>query len=277
MTPPVPDEYRLDGPPYRTRPNLIQPARRVSDDAPVVLKVHAGDEYFAELTALRHYNAFPVGSFARVVRLLDHDDARQTLVLERIAGQRLDHEWPNARADTDTTAVLARTMAELWLTPLPDAGAVGWWQLRDYISALERPAPPGVDAEELARAAALARELRAEPENAVVVHGDLHHENVLIEPAGTAAVLDPKGLTGAPGFDVAALLGNPLGRLAEAGNVASLLAGRVHVLAAELGRERQWVSAWGWVGAVLGAVWSAESAQFPADHLAVAAVLRTLS
>lgn len=270
----MPDGYRPDGVPYRTQPNLIQPARRVADGAPVVLKVLLGDEYLAELIALQHYNAFSSGSSPRVVRLLDHDDRTRTLVLDRIDGTRLDQGWPDARPDAGITSLLARTMAQLWRTPLPAADAPGWWDLADYMRALQLPAPPGIDPVQLVRAAALARELRSVPEADVVLHGDLHHENVMVQADGTVVVLDPKGILGAPGFDVAALLGNPLGRLTEAGDVAALLADRIEVLGSELARERPWVSAWGWVGAMLGAVWSAESGQSPANHLTVALALR---
>ena len=246
-----------------------------------MLKRHGGDdhaaEYAAELAALQHYNAFPTDGSERVVRLLDHDDASQTLVLERVTGQRLDHGWPNAREDTDTTALLARTMARLWTVPLPAPVAVGWRTLDDYMRALERPAPPGIDPRELVRAAGLAGELRSEPVDAVILHGDLHHENVLVTDDATVVVLDPKGIIGHPGYDVAALLGNPVGRLAEAGDVIALLSDRIDVLAAELLRDRSWVAAWGWVGAVLGQVWSAEAGQPPTGRLTVARALEIAS
>ena len=231
-------------------------------------------EYLAELTALRHYNAFPAGPTARVVRRLDHDAASHTIVLERIAGQRLDHGWPGARPDTEITALLARTMAQLWMTPLPAPGAAGWWDLAGYMSALERPASSGFDPREVERAAALARELRSEPEPPVVLHGDLHHENVIVEDDGTVVVLDPKGVIGHPGYDVAPLLGNPVGRLAERVDVVALLSSRIDVLAEQLRRDRSWVAAWGWVGAMLGEVWSAESGHTPSDHPTVSHAIK---
>src|SRR3546814_5307028 len=53
----------------------------------------------------------------------------------------------------------------------------------------------------LSTAAATARELLAEPQDVAVLHGDLHHENVLdAGPRGRLAI-DPKRLAGERGFD----------------------------------------------------------------------------
>jgi streptomycin 6-kinase len=61
----------------------------------------------------------------------------------------------------------------------------------------------------LARAAATARELLATPRERVVLHGDVHHDNVLdFGPRGWLAI-DPKGLYGERGFDYANILRNP--------------------------------------------------------------------
>jgi streptomycin 6-kinase len=57
--------------------------------------------------------------------------------------------------------------------------------------------------------AAAARELLAAPQGSAVLHGDLHHDNVLdFGPRGWLAI-DPKGLVGEPAFDLANLFCNP--------------------------------------------------------------------
>jgi streptomycin 6-kinase len=60
----------------------------------------------------------------------------------------------------------------------------------------------------LARCADVARCLLAEPREVTVLHGDLHHDNVLHGSRGWLAI-DPKGLCGERSYEVANLLGNP--------------------------------------------------------------------
>lgn len=61
-----------------------------------------------------------------------------------------------------------------------------------------------------ARAAQVAEELLADQHGDVVLHGDLHHENVLwFGPQREWLAIDPKGIYGDPAFDFATLLTNP--------------------------------------------------------------------
>ena len=45
----------------------------------------------------------------------------------------------------------------------------------------------------------------------MLLHGDLHHENIMHGPRGWLAI-DPKGVLGDPGFDAANMFYNPLDR-----------------------------------------------------------------
>jgi streptomycin 6-kinase len=45
----------------------------------------------------------------------------------------------------------------------------------------------------------------------VPLHGDLHHDNIVLSQRGWLAI-DPKGVLGDPGFDAANLFYNPLDR-----------------------------------------------------------------
>lgn len=61
----------------------------------------------------------------------------------------------------------------------------------------------------LTRSAAAAGQLLADPREVRVLHGDLHHDNVLdFGPRGWLAI-DPKGLIGERGFDFANIFTNP--------------------------------------------------------------------
>ena len=50
----------------------------------------------------------------------------------------------------------------------------------------------------------------------VLLHGDLHHYNILAAGGGRWLAIDPKGVVGEPAFEVVALMHNPRGARNEA-------------------------------------------------------------
>jgi streptomycin 6-kinase len=258
--------------PERLRPNLVV-AVETPDGERRIVKVHAvyPDEYAAERDALRHYAALTTPG-VRAVRLIDWADPLRLLELEFVEGRLLAEGWPDAGTDADLTADLARVMRALWAAP---ADETPWRALQSWLGAL-RIDQPGLDPALLARANALADELQ-EGVEPVVLHGDLHHENVLRRTDGELVAIDPKGILGAPGFDVGALLWNPIGRVLDQPRPGRLLAERLEVLAAELAIDAAELRAWGWVAAVLSAAWEAEDGQDPSDPLGIAALLDPVS
>ncbi|BCL75095.1 hypothetical protein JHS3_08310 [Jeongeupia sp. HS-3] len=104
-------------------------------------------------------------------------------------------------------------------------------------------------------AGAVVADLLAAPQDTVVLHGDLHHGNVLDAGARGWLAIDPKGLIGERGFDFANILCNPDHVLATS---PGRLNRQVAVIAEVAGLERQrllaWVAAW----AGLSAAWHLE-------------------
>jgi streptomycin 6-kinase len=94
------------------------------------------------------------------------------------------------------------------------------------------------------------RALLAEPREVGVLHGDLHHGNVLDFGVRGWLAIDPKGLQGERGFDFANIFTNP--DLADPTRPVATEPGRfarrleVVVEAAKLKRERllRWILAW---------------------------------
>ncbi len=61
----------------------------------------------------------------------------------------------------------------------------------------------------LARSDAAARHLLAKPQDITILHGDIHHDNILDFGQRGWLAIDPKGLYGERGFDYANLILNP--------------------------------------------------------------------
>ncbi len=60
------------------------------------------------------------------------------------------------------------------------------------------------------RAAELLEQLSGSAERTVLVHGDLHHHNILQAQREPWLAIDPHGLIGDRGFDIGAMLYNPM-------------------------------------------------------------------
>ncbi|CAM2995606.1 streptomycin 6-kinase [Pseudomonas gessardii] len=118
----------------------------------------------------------------------------------------------------------------------------------------------------LAQCASTAQELLAAPQDVAVLHGDIHHGNVLDFGASGWLAIDPKGLYGERGFDYANLFCNP----DERALAPECFARRVEIVASASGIERrrllQWVLAW----AGLSLTWMREDGDEPGVNLGVA-------
>jgi streptomycin 6-kinase len=162
-------------------------------------------------------------------------------------------------SDGEATAAAIGVMRRLHAPPppgcaIPEALAqVGAFD--DYVAAhgSAGPLPLGL----VVRAGGLMRELAASATERVVLHGDLHHDNVLRATREPWLAIDPHGLVGDPGYEVGALLFNPDPDDRDAA-LTALVPSRVEQLADGLAMPVDRVVAWGFVKAVLSDVWSAE-------------------
>ncbi len=182
-----------------------------------------------------------------VARVLAHHGP--ALLLERATGDRSLAAMARSGLDTEASRIICQVAAKLHtakLQPLPDLVPLEHWFAELEPAALRYG---GILLESLA----VHRELLKDPQDVVVLHGDIHHGNILdAGPRGWLAI-DPKGLRGERGFDFANLFCNPdlpvaasPGRLAKQATVVSQ--------AAVLDRRRllQWILAY----AGLSAAWS---------------------
>ncbi|MEV0537731.1 aminoglycoside phosphotransferase family protein [Kitasatospora sp. NPDC050463] len=230
--------------------NLVR-AAVLPDGRPVVLKLvpPGSAEYHDELAVL------DAAAGPAVVRVLARDARLGAFLLERLLpGTPLGRLFPGEeeRAVGIACDVLRRFWHEDEDAPLPDAAAWG--------AALLEPGRPGaraVPAPVLARARGLYAELASSSASRTVLHGDLHHANILSSERGWV-VIDPKGLRGEPAFDLGAFLRNPAPHLVREAGARRLLDRRIGRMAELLELDRHRVCGWAYAQAVLSACWAAE-------------------
>lgn len=223
-----------------------------SGDRDVVLKIGVPDrELTSEIHALRHF----AGRGA--ARLIDSDSGRGMLVLQRLVpGEPL----ASLSNDAEATQIAAEVMLDL-LRPAPaDSDLI---QIADWCQGFKRyrAAQGGgtgpLDKKLFARAESLAREMLQEEHRPTLLHGDLHHGNVLSSGSRWAAV-DPKGVVGPAAYEVGPLLLNPQGFVNAQKDGADVMAKRIAILAEVLGIQAERIRQCGVTHAVLSAVWSIE-------------------
>ncbi|MDQ1656946.1 MAG: streptomycin 6-kinase [Cryptosporangiaceae bacterium] len=244
-----------------------------ADGSPAVLKLGppGPGHLLGEATAL---DAF-AGRGA--VRLLAHDPGLGALLLERAdPGTEAADLVPGRDAEATAAAIgLIRELhrpvpAGCPLAPLADRQR----SFERYLS--EHPGDGPLPRALVERAAAVFAELCASAPRPVVLHGDLHHGNILRSARGWLAI-DPHGVIGDPLYDTAPLLYNPDPFTGDPGWIR-LVPDRIAQLAEGLGAPPERIAAWGFVQGILSEVWTTEGSGTPGTRaLAVARLLAPLT
>ncbi len=237
--------------PFALTYNYVAPCAR-ADGTPAVLKVgYPAKELFTEMAAVRFYDGQGMAA------LLDSDNAFGAMLLERLEpGLPLDPRADDAAA----TAAAAGVMRSLW-RPLPpdhtfptiETWGKGFERLRKTFDGGAGPFPAALVAE----AEDLYASLAASAAPPVLLHGDLHHGNILSAHRAPWLAIDPKGLAGEPAYEVGALLLNPPD-FARWPDAPALTARRVAQLADELAIDRKRIRGWGIARTVLSSWWTYE-------------------
>jgi len=238
--------------------NFVAFANRL--DQEVVLKIGVPNrELTGEMAALRVFDG------RGAVRLLEADDEHAMFLLERLQpGEML----ASLDDDEQATHVAADVMLDLW-RPAPAEGS--FIQLSDWFKGFEKlrrrfeggtgPLEEGL----VGRAEASVANFFSEDYAPMLIHGDLHHDNILSSRRGCAAdmtppgwlAIDPKGVIGPAAYEVGPLLMNPLGFL-DRPDAFQITGRRMDILSERLGFERLRIREWGVAHAVLSAWWCLE-------------------
>ncbi len=237
--------------PFDLSYNYVAPAVR-SDGTSVVVKACLPDGESTQVEALRLFDG------CGMVRLLEYDEGDEVMLLERLRPGTL---LSTVEDDEKATSIAASVMRQMW-RPVPQERAFptvfdwgeGFARLRQHYSGGCGPFPPAL----LEEAETLFAELSASMAKPVLLHGDLHHENILAAERQPWLAIDPKGLVGEPAYEPGALLRNQLSVVLEDPRPGRVLARRVDQLAEELGLDRARVRGWGLAQAVLSVWWSIE-------------------
>lgn len=216
---------------------------------PVVLKIGAPDPYFLnELTALEFYN----GNGA--VKLLAHDSNKYAMLLDRITpGTTLRNSFPTQ--DEHAVEYACSVMQKLHSNPPPSA--TKFQTIHDWYELFNSLEIPQDLQSQVTQAKEFVKELAATPQPQHLLHGDLHHDNILLDESGNGIAIDPKGVIGEQAYEVGAFMCNPA-ELSAQPDVASILARRLDLFSQILKIDRDRLAKACYARIILSACWTVQ-------------------
>ena len=244
-------QLALDGPVAAGAVALIIPVAS-RDGSKAVLKLQpVDDETGGEPAALQAW----AGRGA--VRLLDHDPDSGAMLLERLDASR---DLNTMADDLGAAQIIAELLVELNSVPAP----AGMRQLRDVAAATLAGTPEAIRLAEdsgerrlLINCAARFQELITDEIDDRLLHWDLHYFNTLATLDGTSEwkAIDPKPLSGDPGFELLPALWNRWDDLVRTGDLQRALLRRFDLMADVMGLDRSRAAGWSLGRVLQNAVW----------------------
>lgn len=205
------------------------------------------------------------------VRLVE--EAEGAVLMERALPGRQVLEVLDAEGEDAATAIFCDTLAALRRPPPQGGGfrTVEDWGL-GFDRNRERALAKGIDAALIDQGQGMFAELCASQGPSILLHGDLHHYNIVEDERRGWLAIDPKGVLGEVAYDAGAWLRNPRDHVHDPASVARQAA----IIAERLGLSLDRVLAWHFAQCVLSCLWGVEDDVFDRAWLGYAEAARTL-
>ncbi len=234
-------------PPFDLSFNFVAPAIRKDGTEVVVKLVIPGDEFVSEVDALTLFNG------NGIVKIIDVDIAKGILILERLIPGKtlalLENEEEAAR-------IASQVMKKLWFPALTiSTGIPTTMHMEEKLINIYKRNTEGlgpITKEILQEAVDTYRSMNAMPDKPFLLHGDLHHYNILMAAREPWLAIDPKGLIGDREYDVIQYLLNKLPN----GDSTHFIEKRIDIFVKELNLDKKRMLSWGFAHSVLATCWT---------------------
>jgi streptomycin 6-kinase len=212
---------------------------------PIILKLGLDiDGFKREAAAMMAFSGFGV------VQVFS-ENAGLLLLECAVSGVSLKSYFPEN--DDEAINITANVIKRLHKTPIPSAYTFP--HIKDWLVALDKNW--NISAQYLQKARRLRDHLLKTSTKKILLHGDLHHDNIL-QNGDDWLVIDPKGVIGEEAFEVAAFIRNPIPELLNHNDALNIIHNRISRFAEILELPSQRIFDWCFVQAVLAWVWAIE-------------------
>ncbi|HZE87115.1 MAG TPA: aminoglycoside phosphotransferase family protein [Methylomirabilota bacterium] len=245
-------------PPFPLSYNYVAPAK-TQDEKHVVLKISFPNnkEFPLEMKALEFYNG--IGA----IKILQEDIKNDVMLLEKAEpGTRVRDITPEKEQISYVSDLLKQ-----FHKPIPDDLASPFPTIPDWAKAFDRykekfssesgPIPQWM----FEKAQNIFKEFPKEKKEHVLLHGDLHSDNILSSQRGWL-VIDPKGIVGEREFELGTYLRNPYYDYPKGSDYIKLETERILQFSEQLGFDKNRLRDWAFACAVISLLWSLEDENY---------------
>lgn len=226
---------------------------RLNDGKMAILKVgYPHEEFFNEMKTLMVLD----GRCA--AWLLYSDDNLGAMLLEKISPGTVLKTIQ--KKDDEKATTIAADLIKNFPVEVPadsDFPTVAAWT--DAFKRIKKKKNSPLPLNVLEKAQSIFTELEQSKTTDALLHGDLHHDNILFDDARGWLSIDPKGVIGDPVFNAARFLNNPNPSLIEMDNPKKVIESRLEILSSVLRADKKRLVAWAYVDCILTACWWIES------------------
>ncbi|MGR3764920.1 aminoglycoside phosphotransferase family protein [Rossellomorea sp. NS-SX7] len=237
------------GDPFSLSYNFVVPAVLDDGTSAVVKMGYPNKEFLNEFHALRKFTG------DAMVNVIDLDEEAGWILLSHIQPGHALHFLCDEKARLEIFASVAR---QLWHKPpsshsFPDVEA--WSEgIRRYRSRFNDGTGP-LPEKMISKAESLFLQLLSSSKEHYLLHGDLHHENILYSDSSGWTAIDPKGLIGEREYDC---IQYTLNHWKDHEDPLELLRFRASTLSSLLSLSYERLIAYGFCHSVLSACWCTE-------------------
>ncbi|HTH50526.1 MAG TPA: aminoglycoside phosphotransferase family protein [Pyrinomonadaceae bacterium] len=240
---------RIDAPFPGIEYNFVAPATRDNGEN-VVIKIHPPwdpIEIFDEAAYLM------VRAGDGCVRLLEVDATSRSIMIERLyPGRTLTEMFASDKPAAIGPAIEA---LQRLLMPVSSAPATAP-SVDEWFRNFERYGDTDFPHDYAEKAFAIYRELSRQQERVGYLHGDFHPANVVDSVRGPYLMIDPKGIIGHLGYEIACFLNNYHWWHEDERNVRPILAKAVAQFSAAFNIPEVELRQWAYAQMVIGAWWN---------------------
>ena len=226
------------------------------DNQPLILKTgFPHPEMFTEMAVLARWQ-----NRSGCVQLVDTDEKVGAVLMERVIPGASMRMLARSQSE-DSVSSQVRHLIEK--TPLRTSDGDNFPTYRDWCSLAFAKCSQNQDARALlvhiARVETILTKAAKRYESGWLLHGDLHHDNILLHDSGDYIVVDPKGVIGPRLFEYGRFVHNFFEDRRHSMSMESILTQRIAALQGEYSEDE--ILMVGYVDLVLASCWSLNGGQ----------------
>ncbi|MBD3273474.1 phosphotransferase [Candidatus Dependentiae bacterium] len=220
----------------------------IQKNIPVILKISFDKKYLE-----REINALNAFSGSDCVGIISYDIELGALLLQKmIPGTSLKKLFPNQ--DEKATKIICDIIKNLHSISI--SNLENFPNIFDWLKILDKNL--NLPKKYLIRARELKDYFFSKTLRQVLLHGDLHYDNILWDEHEGWVAIDPKGVLGNPIIEVASAIYNPIPELLKQNNVKDIILNRINLISNSLNLSCEEIIRATYLKVVLSTCWAVD-------------------